>query len=154
MDYFTSDKLFSEEVMLQAAKKMKMAMKGRLSIGAWIRTTRKYLGMSQSILAKRARVPQSTISRVENGEIHVNISTLQKILQALSCDLLIVPQLHEPIDVIRRKQARKIAEKHMRYLKGTMSLEQQQLGARFIEELMKQEEERLLQEKNSKLWEE
>ncbi len=84
----------------------------------------------------------------------MSLSTLHKILNAISCDLIISPLLHDSIEIIRRKQARKIAEKQIRHLKGTMNLENQQPDSLFIEELLKQEEERLLKGPNSKLWEE
>lgn len=67
---------------------------------------------------------------------------------------MIVPLLQDSIDTIRRKQARKMAEKQVGYLKGTMNLEDQQPDPRFIAELIKQEEEQLLQGPNSKLWDE
>jgi len=62
--------------------------------------------------------------------------------------------LQDSIEAIRRKQARKIAEKRVSYLKGTMNLEEQQPDPRFIEEILKREEEHLLQGPGSKLWEE
>jgi len=147
-----SERLLIEEVM-QASGKMKVAIRG-LSIGALIKSIRQQLGMSQKVLAKRARVPQSTIARIEQSERNTSLATLRKILHALSCDLVVVPLLKESIDVIRRKQARKVAEKQIRYLKGTMNLEDQQPDSRFIEELLKQEEERLLHSSSAKLWEE
>lgn len=147
-----SKKLLIEEVR-RASKKMKASMKG-LSIGALTKAIRKQLGMSQEVLAKRAKVTQTTISRVEKAEKDISVSTLQKILRELSCELLLVPLLLESLDSIRRKQARKVAEKHMKYLKGTMNLEQQQPDPRFIQELLKQEEERLLQGSSIQLWEE
>ena len=147
-----SEKLLIEEIT-QAAQKTRVAVRG-LTIGALIKSIRIQLGMSQKALAKRARVPQSTISRIEQEERDANLSTLIKILGAISCDLVIVPLLQDSIDTIRRKQARKTAEKQVRYLKGTMNLEDQQPDSRFIAELIKQEEERLLQGPNSKLWDE
>lgn len=56
--------------------------------------------------------------------------------------------------MIRGKQARKIAEKQGFYLKGTMNLEDQEPDSLFIEALIKQEEEFLIQGPNAKLWEE
>jgi transcriptional regulator with XRE-family HTH domain len=150
--YSPSEKLLIEEVM-QASQKAKLAIRG-LPIGALIKSIRVQLGMSQKTLARRAGVPQSTISRIEQGQRDTSLSMLSKILEAISCDLVVAPVLKDSIDVIRRKQARKIAEKQLRYLKGTMNLEDQQPDPRFIEELLKQEEERLLQGPNSKLWEE
>jgi transcriptional regulator with XRE-family HTH domain len=147
-----SEKLLIEEIM-QAAQKTRIAVRG-LTVGALIKSIRVQLGMSQKALAKRAGVPQSTISRIEQEERDANLSTLNKILSAISCDLVIVPLLQDSVDAIRRKQARKMAEKQVGYLKGTMNLEDQQPDSRFITELIKQEEERLLQGTNSKLWDE
>ncbi len=150
--YSASEKLLIEEIM-QATQKTRVALRG-LTIGALIKSIRIQLGMSQKALAKRAGVPQSTISRIEQKERDANLSTLNKILGAISCDLVIVPFLQDSIDAVRRKQARKMAEKQVRYLKGTMNLEDQQPDSRFIAELIKQEEERLMQGPNSKLWDE
>lgn len=150
--YSPSEKLLIEEIM-QAAQKARVATRG-LTIGALIKSVRTQLGMSQKVLAGRAGVPQSTISRIEQEKRDANLATLNKILAAISCDLVIVPLLHDSIEVIRRKQARKMAEKQVRYLKGTMNLEDQQPDARFMEELIKQEEERLLQGPKTRLWDE
>lgn len=147
-----SEKLLIEEIT-QAAQKTRIAVRG-LTIGALIKSIRVQLGMSQKALAKRAGIPQSTISRIEHGERDANLSTLIKILGAISCDLVIVPLLQDSVDAIRRKQAKKMAEKQVSYLKGTMNLEDQQPDSRFIAELIKQEEVRLLQGPNSKLWDE
>lgn len=150
--FSASEKFFIEE-MMQAVNKTKLALRG-LTIGTLIKTIRTQLGMSQKALAKRAGVPQPMISRIEK-EINVaNLSTLKKILEALSCDLVIAPHLHDSVEALRRKQARKLAEKHVGYLRGTMNLEDQQPDDRFLAELIKQEEERLLQGTNAKLWEE
>lgn len=147
-----SEKLLIEEVS-QTAKSLAVVVRG-LSIGELIKITRTQLGMSQTCLAKRAGVPQSTVSRIEKGQRDLSLYTLQKILSAISCDLVIAPTLQESIETIRRKQAKKIAQKHVHYLKGTMNLEEQQPDARFVEELLKQEEDQLLQGPNAKLWEE
>lgn len=147
-----SERILIEEVT-KISQKLKEATRG-LSMGAFVKSIRTQLGMSQKVLAQRAGVPQSTVSRVEQEKAEVNLSTLYKILGALSCDLVMGPLLKNSIDVIRRKQARKIAEKQVRYLTGTMNLEDQQPDSRFIEELLRQEEEHLLYGSNAKLWEE
>lgn len=106
------------------------------------------------VLARRAGVPQSTISRIEKGQKDTSIFTLQKILSAISCDLVIAPVLQKPVKTVRLEQAKKITKKRSVYLKGTMNLEKQQPDDRFIQELMHQEEQKLLQGPNAKLWEE
>jgi predicted DNA-binding mobile mystery protein A len=150
--YSPSEKILVEEVMY-ASRKTRKATRG-LSIGALIKSIREQLGMSQRTLAKRAGVPQSTVSRIEQGQRDVTLSTLQKILGSVFCDLVIAPLLQDSIESIRRKQARKVAEKQVGYLQGTMNLEDQQPDSKFIEELLKQEAERLLQGPSAKLWEE
>lgn len=147
-----SQRLLIKEVT-QAAEKTKMAIRG-LSIGALIKSIRLQLGMSQKALAKRAEMPQSTISRIEQGQRDIGLLTLNRVLRAISCDLVIAPMLHDSIENLRRKQARKIAERQVHYLKGTMNLENQQPDVQFIEELIRQEEDRLLHVSNSRLWEE
>lgn len=149
--FISSEKLLVEEVA-QAAGKAREASRG-LSIGALIKMIRVQIGMSQKILSHRAGIPQSTVSRIERGGKDANVSTLQKILRALSCELIVIPMLTESVDAIRRRQARKKAESHVRYLKGTMSLEKQEPDAKLLEELFKQEEHRLLHGPSSELWE-
>lgn len=60
-----AEKLLIQEIT-QAAEKLKIVMRG-LRIGHLIKTIRLQLGMSQKALAKHAGVPQSTVSRIEQG---------------------------------------------------------------------------------------
>ena len=150
--YSVAERILIEEVTLHL-KKARLATRG-LPVGAIIKSIRMQLGMSQQILAKRAGVPQSTISRIEQDRQDTHVSTLQKIMKALSCDLIIAPLMEDSVDSIRRKQARKLAKKRVHYLKGTIKLENGQPDSRFIEELLKQEENNILKGSNSKLWEE
>lgn len=145
-----SEKLILEEIV-DAAHKLKISSRG-LSLGKMIAMLRNQLGMSQKILARRAKVPQSTISRIEGSKREPNLSTIEKILKALSCEIVIVPLLMEPIDLIRRKQARRVAENNVLYLRGTMSLEKQDPDKKLIQELIKEEEENLLRSPGNKLW--
>lgn len=145
-----SEKLILNEIV-GSAHKLKLSSRG-LAIGEMILMIRNQLEMPQSVLAKLSKVPQSTISRVEASKITPNLSTLQKILCSLSCELIMAPVLTESIDVIRRKQARRVAEKNIRYVQGTMSLEKQEPDKKLIHELIKEEEEALLRAPGNKLW--
>lgn len=141
------------EEISDAAAKAKGALRG-LSAGQLVKAIRLQLGMSQQILAKRANVPQPMISRIERGGREPNLTTLIKVFSALFCDLIVAPILSESIQTIRHRQAKKKAEKHAQYLKGTMSLEAQQPDSKFLQTLMKKEEDRLLQGSGTELWEE
>ncbi len=145
-----SERVFLDELM-KAAQQLRVSTRS-LTLGEMIALIRQHLGMSQSILSRLSEVPQSSISRIEQGKIEPNLSTLHKVLKALSCDLIIVPLLKEPIDIIRRKQAHLQAEKRVNYLKGTMSLEKQEPNERVLQEILTEEEEKLLRASGKKLW--
>ena len=150
---FSSEKLMIED-MSQMAVSLQRAMRG-LSIGEFIKRIRGQLDMSQEVLASRSGLPQSTISRIEKGQKDPTLSMLSKVLTSLSCDLVVAPVLKQSIDAIRYKQARHIAEKHVRYLRGTMGLEKQEPDKRLLEELIKKEVEELLHGSSGiKLWKE
>ncbi len=57
----------------------------------FVRGLRSALRMSQAELAKRCGVPQAHIARLEAGSIDVQCSTLRRILDAMFCDLLVLP---------------------------------------------------------------
>ena len=136
----------------ESAKLLQQGMRG-VVIGQFIKLIRSHLGMSQRALADRSEVPQSMISKVESNKVEPTLSTLRRILDALSCDLVIAPVLRKSIDAIRRDQAKSITEQRMRYLRGTMSLEKQEPSKKFMKRLAEQKEDELLQDSGSKLWE-
>ena len=146
-----SEKLFLEEIF-SCIKDLNNVQK-KVSIGQLLALIRRQLKISQRILAKRAKVPQSTISRIESGHLWTNIITLRKIFDALSCDLFVIARPRENLDSIRRKQARIKAEKKVRYLQGTMALEKQELDPKMFSELIEKEEKKLLNSPGFELWE-
>jgi transcriptional regulator with XRE-family HTH domain len=144
-----SEKIIVNEVAT-AGYELRRILKG-LTLGEIIAMIRNQLKMSQRILAQRAGVPQSTISNLEKSKKQPNLATLKKVFQALFCDLLIIPVMDESIENLLIQQARKKAEKRIRYLRGSMNLEKQEPDAKFIEELIKNETEEIV--RSSKLWE-
>ncbi|MBM3893697.1 helix-turn-helix domain-containing protein [Candidatus Dependentiae bacterium] len=146
----SSKKLFLSEVA-EAAKTLHHANR-KLPIGDFIHTIRTQLKMTQVALAKRVKVPQSTISRIEQHRLDPTLSLLTKIFDALSCELVIAPMLREPIESICHKQARLVAERHVKYLRGTMHLEKQGPDKKLLEELINRETEILLHSPGTKLW--
>lgn len=148
----SAEKLLLEHIS-KVARDLQTNARG-LSVGKYIKLIRKQLRMSQQILARRAQVPQPMISRLEQEQSEPTLSTLSKIFEALFCDLVIAPVFNEPIDIILQKQAKKIAEKHVAYLKGTMNLEQQEPDQQLIAELVKRKQEQLIHTANAQLWEE
>ena len=61
-------------------------------IGPIIRKARKEKGLSQRELGLKTHIPQSHISRIESGQVNVEVSTLLEIVRLLDMDLMIVPK--------------------------------------------------------------
>ncbi|HEV8052823.1 MAG TPA: helix-turn-helix domain-containing protein [Parachlamydiaceae bacterium] len=122
-------------------------------IGPLIALIRNQLRMPQEVIAKRSGVPQSTISRIESGRLNPNITTLEKIMSALECDLIISAVPKEDLETTRKKQAYKKARKKISYLHGTMSLEKQAPTLKILNELIDEEVKDLLNSTSSQLWE-
>jgi len=147
----------SEKILLEnisdSARNLQQQQRG-LEIGGLLTLIRSQLRISQQALAKRAKVPQATVSRIESGRLQPNISTLQKILSSIECDLLLTVIPKQDFATIRQKQAKKQAQKKVQYLQGTMSLEKQQLDQKLMDELVDDEATKLLESSGSELWEE
>lgn len=147
-----SEKLLLEKIA-KSAHDLQQEQRG-LEIGQLIALIRSQLGMSQRALAKRAKIPQSTVSKVESGALKPNVATLQKILNSIDCDLLITPVQRNNSEETRKKQALKKARKKIQYLRGTMSLEIQEPNQELLKELIDEEVKNLLDTMTSKLWDE
>lgn len=63
-----------------------------------LRQSRRRASLSQRELARRAGVPQSTVGRIETGDIDPRASTLNRLLRACGFELESVPRLGEGID--------------------------------------------------------
>lgn len=125
-----------------------------LPSGAIVRLVRLGLGMTQRQLAKRAGMPHSTIVRIEKGDVRPNEDTLRKIFAAMECDLAFIPvPRFESIEMLLRKRAKRIAEKRVQYLEGTMALEQQKPDKKWRDLLVESEIKELMKSP-SILWDE
>lgn len=61
-------------------------------LGIAIRRIRKLQNLSQSELAQKAGVTQTTISNLERGKTVVEVGTLMLILSALEQDIIVAPR--------------------------------------------------------------
>ena len=61
-----------------------------LSIFKQISVIRNYLGMTQSQLANRSKIKQPVLSRIEKGDQNISLTTLERVADALNCDVQIV----------------------------------------------------------------
>lgn len=146
-----SEKLFLDKVFFYSEKLKNV--QNKISIGELLVLIRRQLGISQRLLAKKAKVLQSTISRIESNKVDANIETLKKIFDAISCDLVISVSPKFKLDTIKEKQAMKRAIHNIKYTRGTMAMEKQEPDEKFIVELIKEEAKRLLNSSSSEIWE-
>lgn len=122
--------------------------------GFLVALVRKRLRMSQQVLAKRSKLPQSMISKIESGKVEPSLTTLKKIFDALYCDVMVVPIPRKDYDEVIQEQATRIAKKRIGYLRGTMALEKQEPKSLMIKELIKEEEKQIMNSTSVKIWEE
>lgn len=122
------------------------------SHGDWIRILRDSLRMTQAELASRAKITQPHLVGIESGKTDPQISTLKRIFQALSCDLVIEPRPNKPIKELLRGRARSIALKRLKQSMGTMALEKQTPEPEVFKHLLEKRTDDILADRREKLW--
>jgi len=122
------------------------------SYGDWIRILRTRLRMSQADLAERAHVSQSHLAGIEGSKIDPQVSTLKRIFDALSCNMVVVPSPKKPIDDFLRGQARSVALKRLKHAMGTMALEGQAPDGDVFRQLLEKRTNEILSDPREKLW--
>ena len=140
--------------LFQLAANYKIKLEQKASFSTVLFLLRKRLRMSQRTLAKRAKIPQATVSRIESGRTTPTLATLEKIFRALFCEIVIIPLPIHDLDQLVLKQVHHIAKKRVQYLKGTMALELQQPKEEALQELISQEEQDLLANHRFDIWRE
>jgi len=117
-----------------------------------IKLMRKRLRLTQKQLAMKAKIPQSYIAKIESGNVKPTFSKLKNIFHVLQCHtIFILFPIINPEEILKN-QAYKAAKKNVSYILGTMSLEKQKPDSKTIEQMVKEEQQRLLKSKTSKIW--
>jgi len=65
-------------------------------IGTTLRDAREARGLSQRALSAKTGVPQSHISKIENGAVDLRVSSLIELARALDLELVLVPRKAMP----------------------------------------------------------
>jgi len=60
-------------------------------LAANIKAAREKKGLSQRALSAKVGVPQSHISKIENGKVDLQVSSLIEIARALDLELILIP---------------------------------------------------------------
>ncbi len=71
-----------------------------------MRALRSALRMSQSQLARRSGGPRAHIARLESGSFSPRLDTLERLFDAMFCDLVVLPKARvRPREAIARTRA-------------------------------------------------
>ena len=74
----------------------------------YVRALRCSLRMTQAQLARRAGVATSNVASVEMGKVDPQVGTLRKLLDAMFCDLLVVPKARQrPSEALAEREVEK-----------------------------------------------
>lgn len=65
-------------------------------IAGRLKAARRARGLSQRALSDKAGLPQSHISRIENGAVDLKVSSLIELARTLGLELMLVPARHVP----------------------------------------------------------
>lgn len=120
--------------------------------GEWIRALRGYLRMTQRDLARRAKVSQPHLAGIESGKIDPQVSTLRRICDGLSCDLIVEPRPRMLLKELLRGQARSLALTRLKQTMGTMALENQAPDAEVFRQLLEKRTDEILKDERERIW--
>ena len=118
---------------------------------------RRELGMTKRELAKRTRIPIASLNRILLGqEKRVGFERVAALAGTLGVVIHVgsTTTIDEPETAydLRRKQARRKAEKVAKLVQGTMGLESQAVGPRVLNEIVEQTTDQLVTGSSRKLW--
>lgn len=93
----------------------------------WLRALRDALGMTSYQLARRLGVNQSSVARLERGEVHdtASLATLRHAAQAMGCRLVYALVPDRPLDDMLRERAEEVAGRVIERVDQSMRLENQ-----------------------------
>lgn len=142
----------TEQNALVELQTFPISISSRMPIGHWLKLLRIHLRMNQPDLARFSQLPQSYIANIESGKRIPPISTLQRIFNALECDVALVPRLRRDVDSILRNRARIIALERLKRTMGTMALEEQAPTTEKFRELLEKRTDEILNDRREDLW--
>jgi transcriptional regulator with XRE-family HTH domain len=124
-----------------------------LSVGKQVQLIREALGMTQAQLAKRCRIQQNMVAKIESDTIDLRLSTARKLAKGLGCNLTarLVPQ--EEIEKVLDQKSLETARKLVGLSKSTAGLEKQMPEDRYIELQVKEMQQKIREKRTSSLWE-
>lgn len=122
------------------------------SAGSWVRFLRTNLRMNQKDLARRARMDQGHLAKIEAGKWEPTLETIKKIFGAMGCRLAIEPRLEKPFEGLLREQARRVAVDQLNQSMGSMALEKQAPADETYNAMVEKKTDEILEDQRFNLW--
>ncbi len=94
-------------------------------LGQRIKDIRGVLGMSQAQMAKRLKIKQPTLSRIEENMGNSKLKTVLTVSRALDCEFMGVIVSKRPLRRMIRERAEKLAKKILERTASNMAMEKQ-----------------------------
>ena len=119
-------------------------------VRGWIKAVREALGMTTAQLAKRLKVKQPTVVRLEQSEAKetIELATLRRVAAALDCTLVYAFVPNKPLERIVRDRARLFARRRREPVEHSMLLEDQSVKAKDTEKRL----DEIVRETNPRLF--
>lgn len=79
-----------------------------------IREAREAKGLSQRVLSQKVGIPQSHISKIENGAVNLQLSSLIELARALDLELMLIPKqatriTQQAVDISHERTSKEVA---------------------------------------------
>jgi len=123
-------------------------------LGQRFRDIRETLGMTQKQLAKRIKISQPLLSRIEESAANCTLKTIIKVAQALECDFLGVVSSRNSLEAMIRRQAELKAKNILKRTFSNMAMEEQQPGKKEYDYQLNKLIAELMANPGPELWEE
>ena len=122
----------------------------------WVRAIRDTLGMTGVQLAKRLKVNQQRIARIEQDEVlgKVTLNTMQNAAEAMDCVFVYGVVARDGLEQIVRRKAELVAKKRMARSNQMMRLEKQELSEAEKAKVMQTIIDEIVETMPKSLWDE
>jgi len=123
-------------------------------IGKRLKDIREALGMTQKQMAKRLKVSQPVISRIEENIGSSRLNTILKVARAMDCDFMEAIASRAPLETMIKKQAEKAAKRVLSRTFANMAMEKQAPDDKAYQYRLKRLTGELAADPGPELWEE
>lgn len=122
----------------------------------WLKEIRESLGMSMKDLAERLGTIKQRIERIEKDEIasKVTLETMKKTAEAMNCDFVYFILPKNSLEEILKGQSLKAAEKILKQVGKTMTLEAQSTSNLSQKKMIENLAQDMLLKEDRKIWKE